>query len=120
MGAMILSTQVCQLTQCMLFVAENARVGTLCNTTTRHSMLYGIYFLFLFSVFFLNSTYVLRSYNTATRDLPDIYAQARGPQARGRRQITSSRVISDICHVTLHGTMECAQRNVGDLFYRKA
>ena len=30
---------------------------------------------------------LLNSYTMATRDLPDIYAQARGPQARGRGHI---------------------------------
>ena len=29
------------------------------------------------------------------------------PEGVGR-QITSGRVISDICYITLHGTMECA------------
>ena len=42
------------------------------------------------------------SYNMGKRDLPDIYALARGPQARGHghifRQIMSGRVISNICH----------------------
>ena len=31
--------------------------------------------------------YVCNSYNMGKRDLPDIYAQARGPQARGRGHI---------------------------------
>ena len=31
--------------------------------------------------------YICNSYNTAARDLPDIYAQAQGPQARGRGHI---------------------------------
>ena len=32
-------------------------------------------------------TYICNSYNMGKRDLPDIYAQARGPQARGRGHI---------------------------------
>ena len=38
--------------------------------------------------FFMSPTvYICNSYNMGTRDLPDIYAQARGLQARGRRHI---------------------------------
>ena len=48
--------------------------------------------------------------------------KGRRPEGAGIyiRQITSGRVISDICHVTPHGTMECGRQNFGDLFYRKA
>ena len=50
--------------------------------------------------------------------------EGRRPEGAGIyiRQITSGCVISDICHVTLHGTMECGRHNnyFGDLFYRKA
>ena len=42
------------------------------------------------------------SYTMAKRDLPDIYAQARGPQAQGHgiyiRQIQSGHGISNIYH----------------------
>ena len=31
--------------------------------------------------------YICNSYTMGKRDLPDIYAQARGPQARGRGHI---------------------------------
>ena len=32
-------------------------------------------------------SFICNSYNMGKRDLPDIYAQARGPQARGRGHI---------------------------------
>ena len=35
----------------------------------------------------LTNTYICNSYDMAARDLPDIYALARGLQARGRRHI---------------------------------
>jgi len=45
---------------------------------------------------------ICNSYNMGKRDLPDIYVQARGPQARGHTyilQILISHVISNIFHL---------------------
>ena len=50
--------------------------------------------------------YICISYNMGKRDLPDIYALARGPQAPGHgiyiRQIPIAHVISDIYHLSIY------------------
>ena len=66
----------CKLT-CLLYAG-------ICTYVQTHTLAHTYV---LYKLFTLYTLYICNSYNMGKRDLPDIYAIARGPQAQGRGHI---------------------------------